>query len=125
MYLSYVIVNIKEVLYYIVINVWYLAMSDNQKDPQYKLRWSEELRDKVMLSAKEQNRSINQEIVARLEKSFNEDNNQKMFSEKETIHAMQKLMSSIVSNAISTLLQHGVDKDIVEKIFVAKTKTPN
>jgi len=124
-YLSYVIVNIKEVLYYIVINVWYLAMSDNQKDPQYKLRWSEELRDKVMLSAKEQNRSINQEIVARLEKSFNEDNNQKMFSEKETIHAMQKLMSSIVSNAISTLLQHGVDKDIVEKIFVAKTKTPN
>lgn len=125
MYLSYVIVNTKEVLYYIVINVWYLAMSDNQKDPQYKLRWSEELRDKVMLSAKEQNRSINQEIVARLEKSFNEDNNQKMFSEKETIHAIQKLMSSIVSNAMSTLLQHGVDKDIVEKIFVAKTKTPN
>lgn len=73
MYLSYVIVNIKEVLYYIVINVWYLAMSDNQKDPQYKLRWSEELRDKVMLSAKEQNRSINQEIVARLEKSFESD----------------------------------------------------
>ncbi|RSO82926.1 Arc family DNA-binding protein [Acinetobacter ursingii] len=45
-------------------------MSENQKEPQYKLRWNEELRDKVMGSAKENNRSINQEIIARLEQSF-------------------------------------------------------
>ncbi|WP_180644833.1 Arc family DNA-binding protein [Acinetobacter bereziniae] len=45
-------------------------MSDNQKEPQYKLRWHEDLRDKVMQSAKEQNRSINAEIIARLEQSF-------------------------------------------------------
>lgn len=45
-------------------------MSENQKDPQYKLRWSEDLRDKVMQSAKENNRSINQEIIAKLEDSF-------------------------------------------------------
>jgi hypothetical protein len=45
-------------------------MSENQKDPQYKLRWNEELRDKVMNSAKENNRSINQEIIARLEESL-------------------------------------------------------
>lgn len=49
-------------------------MSDNQKEPQYKLRWNEELRDKVMVSAKENNRSINQEIIARLEQSFTDKN---------------------------------------------------
>lgn len=90
----------------------------------YTLRLPSELKAKVAESAKLQNRSLNADIVARLEKSFNEDSNQKMFSEKETIHAMQKLMSSIVSNAMSTLLQHGVDKDIVEKIFVATAKSP-
>lgn len=45
-------------------------MSENQKEPQYKLRWSEELRDKVVESAKSHNRSINAEICTRLEQSF-------------------------------------------------------
>lgn len=45
-------------------------MSENQKEPQYKLRWSEELRDKVVESAKSHSRSINAEICTRLEKSF-------------------------------------------------------
>ncbi|MEN9430942.1 MAG: putative phage regulatory protein [Pseudomonadota bacterium] len=124
MYLSYVIVNIKEVLYYIVINVWYLAMSDNQKDPQYKLRWSEELRDKVMLSAKEQNRSINQEIVARLEKSFESDGNQVMLLEEDSIRAMEDMMSNILENAVNNLLQQGVDRDVVQNAFTSKAKKP-
>lgn len=46
-------------------------MSENQKEPQYKLRWSEELRNKVVESAKEHSRSINAEICTRLEESFN------------------------------------------------------
>lgn len=45
-------------------------MSANQTDPQYKLRWSEELRDKIQESAKQHNRSMNADIVARLEESF-------------------------------------------------------
>ncbi|WP_284077139.1 Arc family DNA-binding protein [Acinetobacter nosocomialis] len=45
-------------------------MSENQRDPQYKLRWPEELRDKVAASAKAYNRSMNADIVARLERSF-------------------------------------------------------
>ena len=44
----------------------------HQTDPQYKLRWSAELRDKIQESAKEHNRSMNADIVARLEESFNE-----------------------------------------------------
>lgn len=45
-------------------------MSENQKDPQYKLRWSEELRGKIAQLAKEHNRSINAEITTRLEESL-------------------------------------------------------
>lgn len=48
-------------------------MSENQKDPQYKLRWSEELRDKVAKSAKAYKRSMNADIIARLERSFEQE----------------------------------------------------
>lgn len=37
---------------------------------QYNLRWSEELKNKIAESAKAHNRSMNADIVARLEKSF-------------------------------------------------------
>lgn len=47
-----------------------MVMSENQRDPQYKLRWPEDLRDKIMESAKNNNRSINAEICARLEQSL-------------------------------------------------------
>lgn len=38
---------------------------------QYNLRWSEDMRDKIAAVAKENTRSMNQEIIARLEESFN------------------------------------------------------
>ncbi|WP_286707794.1 Arc family DNA-binding protein [Psychrobacter sp. UBA2514] len=41
-----------------------------QTEPQYKLRLPEELRDKIKESAKEHVRSMNADIVARLEASF-------------------------------------------------------
>ena len=47
----------------------------HQTDPQYKLRWSAELRDKIQESAKEHNRSMNADIVARLEQSFSQNQN--------------------------------------------------
>lgn len=47
---------------------------------QYNLRWTEEMRDKIAAAAKENTRSMNQEIVARLEESFTPS------LEKETMH---------------------------------------
>ncbi|WP_083603559.1 Arc family DNA-binding protein [Psychrobacter sp. C 20.9] len=41
-----------------------------QTEPQYKLRLPEELRDKIKESAREHVRSMNADIVARLEASF-------------------------------------------------------
>ena len=45
-------------------------MSSGHLHPHYNLRWPEELRQKVAQSAKEHNRSMNADIVARLEQSF-------------------------------------------------------
>lgn len=39
---------------------------------QYNLRWSEELRDRIAEEAKKNTRSMNQEIIARLEQSLDE-----------------------------------------------------
>lgn len=53
-----------------------------QSDPQYKLRLPEELRDKIKESASTHNRSMNADIVARLEDSFAGVTNINEFNEK-------------------------------------------
>ncbi len=65
-------------------------MSDNQKEPQYKLRWSEGLRDKVVESAKQHNRSINAEICTRLENSFKPETNLRETFEFEAMERIYK-----------------------------------
>ena len=51
-----------------------MSKSGGNLTVQYNLRWTEELRDKITEAAKENTRSMNQEIVARLEQSFNKVN---------------------------------------------------
>ncbi|OTM63265.1 Arc family DNA-binding protein [Acinetobacter pittii] len=45
-------------------------MGSGHLNAQYNLRWPEGLKEKVAQSAKEHNRSMNADIVARLEQSF-------------------------------------------------------
>ena len=47
-------------------------MSDSHKNVQYQLRLPEQLRERIKESAELHNRSMNQDIVARLEQSFNQ-----------------------------------------------------
>ena len=42
-------------------------------DVEYKMRMTQDLKEKIVASAKEHNRSMNADIVARLEKSFAEN----------------------------------------------------
>ena len=49
-------------------------MTDTHKTVQYQLRLSPELREKLRQSAEQQNRSMNADIVARLEDSFEAEN---------------------------------------------------
>lgn len=46
----------------------------SREDPQLKIRLPLELKEKITESAAEYGRSINSEVVARLEESFNETN---------------------------------------------------
>ena len=66
-----------------------------QSDPQYKLRLPEKLRDKIKESASAHNRSMNADIVARLEDSFASVTNTNEFSEK-----LQEMAGELV--ALST-----------------------
>lgn len=45
-------------------------MGRNLADVEYKMRMTQELKEKIVESAKEHNRSMNADIVARLEQSF-------------------------------------------------------
>lgn len=50
-------------------------MSDQHTTVQYQLRLPEELRDKIKESANTHNRSMNADIVARLQQSFSDSSN--------------------------------------------------
>lgn len=45
-------------------------MSSKHLNAQYNLRWPDDLKEKIAQSAKEHNRSMNADIVHRLEQSF-------------------------------------------------------
>lgn len=82
-------------------------MSENQKEPQYKLRWSEELRDKVVESAKLHSRSINAEICTRLEKSFDES----ITLDPTDAKAVTQLVAKSMQELLLALNKQGVDKN--------------
>lgn len=87
-----------------------------------KLRISPKLRDLIAESAKAHNRSMNADIVARLEKSFETDSNQVALLQEEITLAMKNVMKNFVSDAVNNLLQQGVDENIVKNAFTSKPK---
>ena len=50
-------------------------MSSKHLNAQYNLRWPDELKEKIAQSAKEHNRSMNADIVARIEQTFSQNQN--------------------------------------------------
>ncbi|MEN6404382.1 MAG: Arc family DNA-binding protein [Armatimonadia bacterium] len=54
----------------------------SRDDPQFKLRLPIELRDRIEQAAKESKRSLNAEMVARLEMSFAQEQGMEAFSGK-------------------------------------------
>lgn len=85
--------------------LWYILMSENQRDPQYKLRWPEELRQKVAQSAKEHNRSMNADIVARLEESFERKNYDRDLFEKNMHMFLAAYCAGLESNYDEAIAQ--------------------
>lgn len=82
-----------------------VTMSNKHLNAQYNLRWPDELKEKISQSAKEHNRSMNADIVARLEDSFSiiqqaKDSHQKLLEStldlqsvfKENLEMQNKLI---------------------------------
>lgn len=60
---------------------------------EYKMRMSQELKDKVAESAKELNRSMNADIVARLEQSF-----EKPITTEHEVNDLRELLKQSIEN---------------------------
>ena len=69
-------------------------MSSKHLNAQYNLRWPDELKEKIAQSAKEHNRSMNADIVARLEESF-EKTDQNEFDKEFVLQVIQNQQATI------------------------------
>ncbi len=81
-------------------------MSSKHLNAQYNLRWPDELKEKIAQSAKEHNRSMNADIVARLEQSFEKDDAaefdkgfvlQVIESQQDQINQLQKMIQDLMN----------------------------
>ncbi|QDK97323.1 Arc family DNA-binding protein [Acinetobacter tandoii] len=73
---------------------------------EYKMRMTQDLKEKIVASAKEHNRSMNADIVARLEESFEKDDAaefdkgfvlQVIESQQDQINQLQKMIQDLMT----------------------------
>ncbi len=76
---------------------------------QHKLRMPPELKEKLFSSAKDMNRSLNAEIVARLEQSFDEP----MAFDPADAEVVTKLVAQSMQGLLVALRDRGVSSDLI------------
>jgi len=84
----------------------------HQKDPQFKLRISENLKEKVRISSENHNRSMTADIIARVEQSFKQE-------ERVTPSATSSL---IIPAMYQTLREEGYTHDKAEQVITDSVK---
>ena len=81
-------------------------MGKHLTDVEYKMRMMQDLKEKIVASAKEHNRSMNADIVARLEESFEKDDAaefdkgfvlQVIESQQDQINQLQKMIQDLMT----------------------------
>lgn len=77
---------------------------------EYKMRMTQDLKEKIVASAKEHNRSMNADIVARLEQSFSSD--------EETDAKVMKMTVEMQQNQIHQL--HKMVQDLMTQLRGSK-----
>lgn len=89
---------------------------------QYNLRWSEELRDKIAEQAKKNTRSMNQEIVARLEDSFNRNENTRSLIQDAVVLAIKAIQEdpNLLNNPKITVDLQDSSYDEKDSISIVK-----
>lgn len=72
-------------------------MSDNPKHVTVRLRVPPELRDKIAASSEQYNRSMNADMVARLEQSFENQENSDIAQLKQQIERMDQTIKTLAT----------------------------
>ncbi|MDS7927583.1 Arc family DNA-binding protein [Acinetobacter sp. V115_6] len=111
-------------------------MGRNLADVEYKMRMTQDLKDKIVESAKKHNRSMNADIVARLDKSFFIDNvntleidqlhqmytdllnkNERLTSENILFkNELKKILESTLEEVMGEIVENKL-KSIVEEVL--------
>lgn len=81
----------------------------SREDPQLKIRLPLELKEKITQSAADHGRSINSEVVARLEKSFDEP----MAFDPTDAEMVTKLVAKSMQGLLVALKDRGVSSDLI------------
>jgi len=84
-------------------------MSDNPKHVTVRLRVPPELRDKIAASSEQYNRSMNADMVARLEQSFDEP----MAFDPADAEMVTKLVAQSMQGLLVALIDRGVSSDLI------------
>lgn len=79
----------------------------SREDPQLKIRLPLELKEKITQSATDHGRSINSEVVARLEESFKHD--------AGSIADYEKTVQKMLFNVMANLHKEGVQIEVIDE----------
>lgn len=108
---SNILVNTQWIVNIIFIRTFY--MSDQHTTVQYQLRLPQELRDQIKESAARHSRSMNADIVARLEESFNAKSEVSLESKYDALYKEYKINQKMLHDISSAVLKlkESVDND--------------
>lgn len=87
-------------------------MSAN-KHPDFRVRIPEDLKEKIRVSANEQNRSMGADIVARVEQTFRQEESSEMPSASNSL---------IITAMYQTLREEGYTHDKAEQVITDSVK---
>ncbi|WP_336930830.1 Arc family DNA-binding protein [Acinetobacter tandoii] len=93
-------------------------MSDEQSSVvTLKVRVSPEFREKIVNTAKQNNRSMNQEIVARLEDSFSPNSKQPIYLPENSAKDLNTILSLSFGTIIKNLILNDVPLEVISRSF--------
>ena len=84
----------------------------SREDPQLKVRLPQELKDKISESASNLGRSINADVVARLEQSFETPKNE------NTDEVYELISEKFLLNLMRVLKEQGLDNHSINRTIV-------
>ena len=88
-------------------------MSTHDTHTQYKLRMPPELRDKLKGASEENHRSMNAEILARLQESFDEENTYTSSIERPEL--TEEMRRELLASMIAEMVEERLLKQLEER----------